>query len=180
MRFPVLTALMTAAALVAPSPGLAQSGPKIGVFDSKVVFEQTAEGQRLQKQLNDRRDDLRSQVEAKESEARDLQQKLREGEFTLSEERKNMLQKELQRKLVELDSLKQEANSTLRLELEDVQQQLDSKLMAVVQEIGAEQAFDLIFERNTQVVFANSTVDISPLVVERFNSKYPPAGGSEE
>ncbi len=163
-------------ALAAPA-ARAQAATKIGVFDSKVVFDKTAEGQRLQKHLNDKRDEYRAGVTAKEEEIRSLQQKLREGEFTLSDERKSIMQKDLQRKLVELDSIKQEANNNLRIELEDVQGQLDRKLLEVVREVGSEGSFALILERNTQVVYASETVDISQLIVDRFNQKYPGTAG---
>jgi Skp family chaperone for outer membrane proteins len=164
-------------ALVAPA-ARAQGVTKIGVFDSKVVFDQTAEGQRLQKHLNTKRDEYRASVNAKEEGLRALQQKMREGEFTLSAERKSLMQKDLQRKLVELDSVKQEANNNLRIELEDVQGQLDRKLLEVVQEVGSEGSFSLILERNTQVVYASDAVDISQLIVDRFNQKFPAPAGS--
>jgi Skp family chaperone for outer membrane proteins len=153
---------------------LAQTPSKIGVFDSKTVFEQSAEGQRLQKTLQQKRDEFRGGLSAKEEEIRQLQQKLREGEFSLSEEKRSEMQKDMQRRMLELDSLKQEASNNMRIELEDVQETLDRKLIEVVQEIGAEGSYALILEKNTQVVFASPSMDISREVIERFNRKYPP------
>ena len=96
------TATLAVLALILFLPGLAaaQDSFKIGVFDSKKVFAETAEGQRLQQQLNDKREEFRAEITGKEDEIRDLQQKLKEGEFTLSDERKGLLQKNLQQKLV--------------------------------------------------------------------------------
>lgn len=173
------TVTLAALALVSLLPGLAaaQDTFKIGVFDSKVVFAETAEGQRLQKQLNDKREQFSTDIKNKENDIRDLQQKLKEGEFTLSEDRKSMMQKTLSQKLVQLDSAKQEANTNLRIELEDVQNQLDRKLLEVVQDLGKTGSYSLIFESNTQVVYAAAAVDISQAVVDLFNEKYPPAAG---
>ncbi|MFQ5768242.1 MAG: OmpH family outer membrane protein [Acidobacteriota bacterium] len=153
----------------------AQTTPKIGVFDSKEVFESSAEGQRLQKLLSEKRDEYRASLSAKESEVRAIQQKLKEGEFTLSEDRKSGLQKELQRKMVELDSLKQEASNNMRIELDDVQSKLNKMLYTVIREMGEEEHYTLILEKNTQVVFASKVLDISSEVVKRFDAKYPPA-----
>jgi Skp family chaperone for outer membrane proteins len=167
-------------ALVLPGAVAAQDAIKVGVFDSKIVFAETAEGQRLQQQLNDKREEFRAGITQKETDIMDLQQKLKEGEFTLSDDRKGLMQKTLQQKLVLLDSAKQEANTNLRIELEDVQNQLDRKLLEVIEEVGASQSFSLIFESNTQVVYAASAVDISQMVVNLFNEKYPataPAAG---
>ena len=163
-------ALVMAGAMV---PALAQDVGKIGVFDSKEVFEGSAEGQRLQKFLEGKRNEFKKSVDDKESEIRLLQQRLREGEFTLSEDKKSEYQKDLQRRLVELDSLRQEANSNLRIEVDDVQQQLNRKLLEVVGEVGAENSFAVILERKTQVVFASANIDITQMVIERFNLKYP-------
>lgn len=157
----------------ASRPARAQEVLKVGVFDSKEVFEGSSEGRRLQRMLEARRTELKQSVDDKEAEGRLLQQKLREGEFTLSDDKKGELQKSLQRKLVELDSLRQEASNNLRIEVEDVQSQLNRKLLAVVAEVGRENGYSLILEKKTQAVFASPSIDITDLVIERFNSKYP-------
>ena len=176
-RIPVGAALVVALALWAVDTH-AQAASKIGVFDSKIVFNETAEGRRLQQHLNQKRDEYRLEITAKEEEAQAIQQQLREGEFTLSQERKNLLQTDLQRRLVELDSMRQEANNNLRIDLEDVQNELDRKLLAVVEEVGVEQGYAIILEKNTQVVFASSSTDISQAIIDRFNQKYPGTPGA--
>ncbi|MCZ6832941.1 MAG: OmpH family outer membrane protein [Acidobacteria bacterium] len=173
----ILTLAALAGTLLLPGLAPAQETLKVGVFDSKVVFAETAEGQRLQKVLNDKREEFRGEIQIKEQGIRELQQKLKEGEFTLSDDRKSLMQKNLQQKLVQLDSAKQEANTNLRIELEDVQNQLDRKLLEIIEAVGEKQNFSLIFESNTQVVYAAAAVDISQMVVDLFNESYPPAGG---
>ena len=173
----ILTLAALAAILLLPGLAPAQETLKVGVFDSKVVFAETAEGQRLQKVLNDKREEFRGEIQIKEQGIRELQQKLKEGEFTLSDDRKSLMQKNLQQKLVQLDSAKQEANTNLRIELEDVQNQLDRKLLEIIEAVGEKQNFSLIFESNTQVVYAAAAVDISQMVVDLFNESYPSAGG---
>ena len=173
----ILTLAALAGILLLPGLAPAQETLKVGVFDSKVVFAETAEGQRLQKVLNDKREEFRGEIQLKEQGIRELQQKLKEGEFTLSDDRKSLMQKNLQQKLVQLDSAKQEANTNLRIELEDVQNQLDRKLLEIIRAVGEKGSFSLIFESNTQVVYAAAAVDISQMVVDLFNETYPPAGG---
>jgi Skp family chaperone for outer membrane proteins len=180
MRTRLLTAATLTVALLLPGAVAAQDALKVGVFDSKIVFAETAEGQRLQRQLNDKREEFRATITEKESGIMELQQKLKEGEFTLSDDRKGLMQKSLQQKLVQLDSAKQEANTNLRIELEDVQNQLDRRLLAVIEELGATHSFSLIFESNTQVVYAASAVDISQMVVNLFNEKYPATAAAGE
>ena len=170
-RYAVAILILTTAG--AMTPALAQNATKIGVFDSKEVFEGSAEGRRLQKFLEGKRNEFKARVDDKQSEIRLLQQKLREGEFTLADDKKKQLQKDLQRRLVEFDSLQQEANSNLRIEVDDVQQQLNQKLLEVGGEVGAENSFAVILEKKTQVVFAAPSIDITHLVIERFNQKYP-------
>jgi Skp family chaperone for outer membrane proteins len=174
----ILTLAALATFLLLPGQAPAQEPLKVGVFDSKVVFAETAEGQRLQKVLNDKREEFRGNIQTKEEGIRDIQQKLKEGEFTLSDERKGLMQKTLQQKLVQLDSAKQEANTNLRIELEDVQNQLDRKLLEIIQAVGEQHTYSLIFESNTQVVYAAAAVDISQMVVDLFNERYPSAGGA--
>jgi len=178
MSVRLLSVAALAVALLLPGAVAAQDTLKVGVFDSKIVFAETAEGQRLQQQLNEKREEFRAGITAKETEIMDLQQKLKEGEFTLSDDRKGLMQKSLQQKLALLDSAKQEANTNLRIELEDVQNQLDRKLLEIIEEVGSTQNFSLIFESNTQVVYAAAAVDISQVVVNLFNEKYPAAASA--
>ena len=178
IRIPKQAAALAVGALIllAPFAALAQAPTpvtRVGVFDSKRVFEGTEEGKRLQKFLNDKREELRANLGSKQQEIRALEQKLGEGEFTLADDKKAEIQKDAQRKLVELNSMEQEAKNNLRLEVEDAQAQLERKLVEIVGELGREQGFAMILERNTQVVYAADAVDITPEVVERFNRKYP-------
>ena len=167
----VLLAVTLGAGFATPT-AQAQEG-KIGVFDSKAVFQTSAEGKRLQLYLTEKREEFKARVDSKENEARLLQQKLREGEFTLAIDKKEDLQKEMQRKLVELESIRQEATNNLKIEIEDVQVQLERKLLSVVSEVGAQGNYTVILEKNTQVVFASPAVDITQTVVDRFNEKFP-------
>ena len=64
-RIPVLAALVAVLGLWAVD-GRAQSASKIGVFDSKTVFNDTAEGKRLQQHLNQKRDEYRLEITAKQ------------------------------------------------------------------------------------------------------------------
>ena len=81
-RIPVLAVLVAALGLWAVD-GRAQTTTKIGVFDSKTVFNDTAEGKRLQQHLNQKRDEYRQEITAKEEEAQALQHflRVREEEF---------------------------------------------------------------------------------------------------
>ena len=47
------------------------------------------------------------------------------------------------------------------------------KLLEVVSELGVELGYAVILEKNTQVVFASAATDMSQVVIDRFNQKYP-------
>jgi outer membrane protein len=157
-------------------PGLAGSaeaeGAKIGVFDSQRVSEETAEGRRVQTQLKQYLDRKQAEINAKEKELGELQQQLNTQTLSLSEDKRASMESEVQRKLLELNSLRDAAMREWQLERSEAGGRFEKQLLRVVQELGRREGFTVLFDRS-QVAYAADAVDVTTAIVDLFNQMTP-------
>ncbi len=144
---------------------------KIGVFDSQRLSEETEQGRKYQSELDAFRDKKYVEIEAKEKEIKSLEDQLKAKELSLSEEKRNNLQKEIQKKYVELQRLRDDASRDFQNELLEVQKKFQEDLLDIVARIGREQGYTIIFEK-MQVIYFSGVVDITNDVIAKFNEDF--------
>ncbi|HEV8336743.1 MAG TPA: OmpH family outer membrane protein [Candidatus Polarisedimenticolia bacterium] len=173
-------------AIVPFAPAAAQQQePRIGVFDSQPVWQQTEEGKKLQAQLAAFRDGKVGEINGKESELNKLRERLRSQEVSLSDDKKSQMLKDIDQKTIDLKRLNDDATREMQSQLKDAQDQFQRELFDVVEALGKDKKYTLILEK-TIVVYNNETVDITKEVVAKFNEMFkgaaaaPPAAKTKE
>lgn len=159
------------AAAVAGSSAHAQGAPpaqRIGVFDAQRLSEETSEGKRVQAELTAFREKKTGELTAKEKEINDLQAQLQAQSLSLSGERRQAMEKDIQKKLLDLKSARDSATNEFQLELQNAQGRFQDQLFQVVETFARTEGFSVIFERS-QVAFAAEAVDITTALVDAFN-----------
>jgi outer membrane protein len=159
---------------VASSPLLAQAAQKIGVFDAQRISEETAEGKRIQGHLSEFREKKQNELQAKEKEFGDLQGQLTNQALSLSAERKASLEKDLQRRALELNQAKESAGREMQLEVNEAQSRFQTQLLGVVEQFGRDEGFSVIVEKSL-VAYSDTSSDITTALVDRFNKLVPAA-----
>jgi Skp family chaperone for outer membrane proteins len=163
--------------LVAAAPAaLAQVPSKVGVFDSQRISEETAEGKRVQEQLNSLRDQKQQEIAAMEQVIADLQQRLNQQGLSLSADTRTSMEIDIQRRALEVNNAKDLATRQLQLEVAAAEAQFNDKLRLVVQQFGRDEGFAVLFEINT-TAWASNTVDVTTALIDLFDKLYPPAAG---
>jgi outer membrane protein len=167
------------AAAVYAGAASAQAAPKVGVFDAQRISEETSEGKRIQSQLSGFRDKKQAELQAKEKEVSDLQAQLTSQALSLSPERRATLEKDVQRKALDLNQAREAAGREMQLEVNEAQSKFQAQLLAVVEQFGKEEGFTVILERSL-VAYSDANVDITTALVDRFNKVVPaaPAGAA--
>ena len=152
----------------------AQTGSlKIGVFDAQRISEETVEGRRIQTKLEEFRDRKQAELAQAEKELGDLQTQLEAQSLSLSNEKRLSLEKEIQRKALTLQQIRDTATREMQLEVGEAQDQFQRQLVAVIDSYGQSEGFDLILEIGT-VVYASKTIDVTTAIVDRFNDVVKP------
>jgi len=152
---------------------------KIGVFDPARVSEQVADAQQLQASLIQTRDAKQAAIAAKEQALNDLRQRLQQQALSLSPDKRTTMEIEIQRKVIEVNSLKEVANQELQLEFAAAEARFNDKLRSVVEQYGRDQGFALILD-STTVAWASTAIDVTVPIIDQYNRQFPaqPAAGT--
>jgi outer membrane protein len=162
-------------AVVAAIVGCGAAGAqtlKIAVFDPQRVSEETAVGRRVQDELTALRDRKQAEISTQERQIADLQRQLSEQGLSLSSDRRSTMERDIQTKLLQLQSAREVATRELQLEVAAAQSSFEEKLLATVQAFGKEEGFTLVLTRDL-VAWADATVDTTDKIIERFNRMFP-------
>jgi outer membrane protein len=145
---------------------------RIGVFDAQRVSEETAEGKRVQKKLTAFSEKKRAELTAKEKEVQDLQDKLNAQALSLSPEKRTGMEKDLQRKMLELNQGREGAQREMQLEVSEAENAFREKLVAAVDSFGRDEGFAIILERGA-TIYVHPSSDVTTAIVDRFNTLFP-------
>ena len=160
---------------VAAVTTVAQEPPapvKIGVFDAARLSEETVEGKAVQARLTSFRDKKQAELAALEKAIADMQSQLTTQSLSLSADKRAALEKDMQRKALELSQGREGATREMQMELQEAQGKFQEQLLAVVDQFGRDEGFVVILEKGL-VAFASQSIDVTTALVDRFNHMVP-------
>ena len=175
----VLSALLLGVAALAQAQG--QVPTKIATINVQGAILNTKDGQKaaadLQAAFNPRQQDL----EKKQTELTALQDQLRKGSATMSEDAKTKLVRDIDATTTRVNRDRQDAQSDLDEAQGKVMQDLGGKLMAVLEKYATQSGFAVVLDVSnpqTPVLWAASAVDITNDIVKLYDQAYPGAAGA--
>jgi outer membrane protein len=145
---------------------------KIGIVDIEQALTSTEEGKAAREEIGRKSREARAQLEPMMEQRKTLAEELQGKKYVLSDEA--LFQKQVQ--LAELEnkikSKAEELEGQLKIEQGKMLAPLQSKMQNIIEAIGKEQGFTLILARNNPyVMYSREALDITDMVVERFNKK---------
>jgi outer membrane protein len=145
---------------------------KIGIVDLDQALLSTDEGKAAREEITRKARDAQAEVEPLSVQHKTLTEELQGKKYVLSDDA--MFQKRVQ--LAELEnkikSKIEELKGQLKIEEGKMLGPLYSKMQTIIESIGKEQGFTLILARNNPyVMYSREALDITDLVVARFNQK---------
>ena len=170
----VLSALVLGVAALAQAQG--QVPTKIAVINVQTAILSTKDGQKaatdLQTQFSPRQQDL----EKKQTELTALQDQLRKGSATMSDEAKTKLMRDIDATTTRVNRDRQDAQSDLEEAQGKVMQELGGKMMAVMEKYAMQNGYAVVLDVSnpqTPVLWAASAVDITNDIVKLYDQAYP-------
>lgn len=175
---PVLILLtVLGAALLAAAPAEAQQ--KIAVINIDKVLQDSQKGQAMRAEMQQMRETKKGELEAKQKEIVDLQKRIEEGKLSLAQDRLEALTEEYERKVVDLQRAEKDANREIQRRGEKLLGDVEAEIMPVINRIGAEQGFTLIFNKfQAGLLFADDSIDITSQVVSALDQGAAGSSGS--
>jgi outer membrane protein len=170
----VFSALVLGVAALAQAQG--QVPTKIAVINVQTAILSTKDGQKaatdLQTQFSPRQQDL----EKKQTELTALQDQLRKGSATMSEDAKTKLMRDIDATTTRVNRDRQDAQSDLEEAQGKVMQELGGKMMAVMEKYAMQNGYAVVLDVSnpqTPVLWAASAVDITNDIVKLYDQAYP-------
>jgi outer membrane protein len=143
---------------------------KVGVFDANRVSEETDEGKRIAAKLSAFGDKKKAELAAKEKEIADIRAQLDSQNLSLSPEKQQQMQKDAQKKGLELQQAQESARNEFQIEVSEAQNRFQEQLIRVINQFGRDEGFTLVLERSTGgVAFASESIDVTTAIVDKFN-----------
>jgi outer membrane protein len=169
----ILVTLAATALLVAMfSAASAQTSFKIGVFDPQRVSEETIEGKRIQARLEALRDTRQTEIADDERAIAEAQQQLTQQALSLSPEKLQQMEIDIQMRMLELNSRKDTATRAFQLEIAAEEAKFNEKLRTIVSQFARGEDFAVVLEVGA-VAYAAPSVDVSTGIIDAFNKAYP-------
>lgn len=143
---------------------------RIGVIDVRRLVSDSNTGQEVLQELEALRDSKSSELQGLSQELEGLQTQITEGRLSLSQERLNELNRELEDKSTAYRRKVQDAEQEMQQAQVRRLGAIEQEVLPLIQQIGAEQRFAVILSiTDGGVVYAPDQVNITDMVVQRYN-----------
>jgi len=166
------TAILLTLFLVLSAGTTLQAQEKVGVFNAQVVSENSEIGKKIQEELNRFTEIKEADITSRQTAVQDLRQQLSTQALSLSSERRAELEKDIQLRMLDLQSFQEAATRELELEYNSATKDFQEKLAVAVETFGKDEGFAVLFDRS-QVAWVNNGIDVTSALVDRFNKMFP-------
>jgi len=180
-----LPAITLGAALLSQAqtatPPQAPPQAKIGIIAFQNAIIATKDGQKAAADLTAKFGPRKSDLEKKQSTIAQLQDQLRKGSNTMSEDAKQKLMREIDQNTKSLNRETEDAQAELDQEQNKITQELGQRIMAVMDKYARDNGYTLILDVSSQqssVLFAASGTDITQDVIAMYDKNSPSAAAA--
>jgi outer membrane protein len=169
----LLSAGMALAQAPAAAPAAASAPPtKVAVIQIQAALAATKEGQKAAAELEVKLSPRKKDLDGKQAEIKDLQERLQRGGNTLSDSAKEDLTRNIDTKTKSYNRELEDAQAELEQEQQKVVGTLGQKMMAVIDKYAQQNGFAIVLDvssQNTPVLYASNTVDITKEVIDLYD-----------
>jgi len=157
------------------SPALAGGGLRIAVIDTEKILLSSAAGKKAIAELKKIQEAKEAELRNKQQEIKELQDKVAQGRLSLAQDKLAEMAKQLEDKEIMLRRLSDDAGRELNKKKDDLLGSIDEKVMPVINQIGKEQGYTMIFRKfESGLIYADDAIDITSVVVQRLDAQAQP------
>ena len=178
MSYPTRLLLTASAALLASAaatPVLGQttaSGTiKVAVIDVRRLVTDSAAGKEVLAALQRLSEEKSASLKVLADELEGLQTQINDGRLSLSEARLSELKRQLEDQTIAFRRARDDADRQLQELQAERFTTIEDKVMPIINEVGVASGYTMIFNKyESGLVFAQETVDITDLILQRFDA----------
>jgi outer membrane protein len=176
-----LPAIVLGAAALAQAQTAAAPQTKVGIIHIQNAIISTKDGQKAASELQTRFAPKKAELDKKQSTIAQLQDQLRKGSNTMSEDAKQKLIREIDQTTKSLNRETEDAQAELDQEQNRIMQELGQRIVAVMEKYAKDNGYTLILDvssQQTPVMYAASGTDITQDVIALYDKNAPSATSS--
>jgi outer membrane protein len=167
---------LAVAALAIPALAQSSAPQRVAVIDVNKVLQSSAAGKAAYARLKTLQDEKMARAQKMDEEIRTLDNDINTKKLSLSEEKLAEMQKQLSDKKISMQRYAQDADREVGEARDRALQELNNKIMPVVDQIGKEMGLAAIFNKyESGLIYASDAIDITDVVVKRFDTANPAA-----
>ena len=169
MKKAILSLLVAAIAL----PGLAQtSAPsRVAVINVQRVLLESNQGKAARARLESVAKQKQEKAQAMRTELETMEKEISTKRLSLSQDKLDEMTKSYDEKKIALQRFAQDADRDLKAEEQKTLVELEKSIRPVIDQIGKEMGFALIFNKlESGLVYASDAVEITDMVITRYNA----------
>ncbi len=150
----------------------AQSVIKIAVVDSQRILNDSNAGKSALARLEARSKEIQNELQKRDKEINDLENKLTTQRLTLSSDALEKLGSDLQKKRTERQRFVEDSQRELLNLRNRLFNQIRNEVVPIIQEIGKEKGYTLIVDLlDSGAIYWDRAIDITQEVIKRYNQK---------
>jgi outer membrane protein len=168
MKKAILSLMVAAIAF----PVMAQSSApsRVAVINVQRVLLESNQGKTARVRLEKVAVQKQEQAQAMRTEIENLEKEISTKRLSLSQEKLEELTKQYDEKKISLQRFAQDADRELKTEEQKTLIELEKSIRPVIDQIGKEMGFALIFNKlESGLVYASDAVEITDTVIKRYN-----------
>ncbi len=164
--------MVAALATLALASTGADDGLKIGVVDMQQALSSTDEGKAAREELARKEREAQTELQPMVERRNAMQEEIRGKKYVLSEKALFDKQVEMAELTNQIESRLKELEGQFKIDQGRILQPLQAKMIEIIEEIGKEQGFTMILQRDAPgLVYSREALDITDMVVGRFNKQ---------
>jgi len=159
-------------ALTAGAQAPAAAPNKVGVIQIQAALGATKEGQKAAAELEVKFGPRKKELDGKQSEIKEMQDKLAKGGNTLSDSAKDELTRGIDAKTKSYNRDIEDAQAELEQEQQKVLNGLGQKMMQVIDKYAQANGYSVVLDvsnQNTPVLYASNTIDITKDIIDLYD-----------
>ena len=177
-NYPALPVLALGAALLAP----AQTVPvptKVGIMHIQNAIISTKDGQKAATELQAKVGLKRTELEKRQNALAQLQDQLRKGSGTMSDEARQKLMREIDQTNTAIKRQTEDVQAEVDRDQNKIMQQVGQRMMALIDKYAKDNGYSLILDvssAQTPVLYAANSIDITQDIIGLYDKNAAPAG----
>jgi len=164
-----------------PAPAARPAAPapaptKIAILNIQRAILSTKDGQKAATELQAKYDPKRAELQKRQSNIQSMEDQLRKGGATMSDDAKGKLQRDIDSSTKALQRDGQDLNDELDQDNQRLMQDLGGKMMAVIESYATQNGFAVVLDVSnpqTPVLWAAAATDVTPDIVRLYDAAHP-------